>query len=214
MVPKNVPMNRQDPRRLLQMISDLSVKGGKFVKGNGRADMMLGVIGHVPKQECHYGVHFCRPRILPEVRTFRAAGVLDDPDGAHDRFRQDSRNEPVDKWCPSFSGECRYGDRSVNRQGDAGLQKIARQLILRKKNCVTGQDSSTGMPEQRAEVPTPEIYGGALENVLPYRRRASQHHFRVLTLDLGVGVVVGVFIAVPKRSADIDKVAKPKHGLI
>ena len=70
------------------------------------------------------------------------------------------------------------------------------------------------MPEQRAEVPTPKIDGGALENVLPDRRRASQHHFRILTLDLGVGVVVGVLIAVPERSADIDKAAKPKHTLI
>ena len=131
-------MDRQDPRRLLQMISDLSVKGGKFVKGNGRADMMLGVIGHVPKQEFHYRVHFCRPRILPEVRPFRAASVLNDPDGTHDRFPQDTRNEPVDKRGPGFSGECRYGDRSVNRQVDASLQEIARQLIVRKKNGVTG----------------------------------------------------------------------------
>ena len=138
MVPKNLPMDRKDPRCLLQMTPDLPVKSGEFVKGNGRAYMMLGVIGHVPKQECHYGVHFCRPRILPEVRTFRAASVLNDPDGAHDRFRKDSRNEPVDKRCPSFSDESRYGDRSVNRQVDASLQEIARQLILRKKNCVTG----------------------------------------------------------------------------
>ena len=70
------------------------------------------------------------------------------------------------------------------------------------------------MPEQRAEVPTPKIDGGALENVLPDRRRSSQNHFRILTLDLGVGVVVGVLIAVPERSADIDKAAKPKHSLI
>ena len=89
-------MDCENSRRLLKMIADLPVKGGEVVKGNGRADMMLGVVGHIPKEERHQGVHPCRSCILSEVRTFLAAGVLNDPDRAHDGFRQDPRNEPVD----------------------------------------------------------------------------------------------------------------------
>ena len=63
------------------------------------------------------------------------------------------------------------------------------------------------MPEQRAKIPTPKIDGGALENVLPDRRRASQHHFRILTFDLRVDMMISVFVAVPKRRAYINKIA-------
>ena len=53
MVLKDFPMDCENSGCLLQMIPNLLMKGGEFVKGNGWANMMLGVVGHIPKEECY-----------------------------------------------------------------------------------------------------------------------------------------------------------------